>query len=156
MLGVNLIGYNNNPEATQSSFFEGFYRTGDIGIWKNGRIYIVDRLKELIKYKGLQVAPAEIEALLVSHPDIDDAAVIGVEDKSQATEVPRAYIVVKPGVAMQARDVIEFVHKNASNHKRLRGGVVFVEEIAKSPSGKILRKQLRQRVADEEKMKSKL
>lgn len=149
-------GYHNRPQANKSSFLNGFYRTGDIGVWRNGRIYIVDRRKELIKYKGLQVAPAELEALLISHPKIDDAAVIGVWDGSQATEVPRAYVVVKPEINLKAREVVEFVAKNLSNHKRLRGGVVFVKEIAKSPSGKILRKELRQQVATEEAAKAKL
>ncbi len=149
-------GYSNRPEADQSSFFDGFFRTGDIGKWENGLVYVVDRLKELIKYKGLQVAPAELEALLVSHPKISDAAVIGVQDDSQATEVPRAFVVSQPGVFVQAQEVIDFVQANLSNHKRLRGGVVFVDEIPKSASGKILRKELRQRVADEEIVKAKL
>ena len=119
-------------------------------------VYIVDRLKELIKYQGLQVAPAELEALLISHPKIADAAVIGVYNESQATEVPRAFIVTHAEVEMQAQEAVEFVQSNLANHKRLRGGVVFVDEIPKSLSGKILRKELRQRVANEEKLKAKL
>ena len=116
----------------------------------------MDRLKELIKYKGLQVAPAELEALLISHPKIADAAVIGVYNVSQATEVPRAFIVPKPGINLKDQEVLEFVQEHLANHKRLRGGVVFVDEIPKSLSGKILRKELRQRVADEETLKPKL
>ena len=142
-------GYHNRPEANRESFLEGFYRTGDVGIFKNGLMYIVDRKKELIKYKGLQVAPAELEALLISHLKINDAAVIGVQDETQATELPRAYVVLKPDVDLKAQDVLDFVKKNLSSHKQLRGGVHFVEEIPKSASGKILRKELRARAATE-------
>ena len=152
-------GYHNRPEANQDSFFEGFIRTGDIGIWKDGRVYIIDRLKELIKYKGLQVAPAELEALLLSHPKVNDAAVIGVNDESQATEVPRAFVVAEAGADVSpvgANALIDFVKDNVANHKRLRGGVVFVDAIPKSASGKILRKELRARVAQEETRKAKL
>ena len=139
------IGYHKRPGATRDSFFEGFYRTGDVGFWRDGRLYIIDRLKELIKYKGLQVAPAELEALLLSHPKINDAAVIGVYDHSQATEVPRAFVVKEPGCDISAPEIVNFVQDNLANHKRLRGGVVLVEIIPKSASGKILRKELRAR-----------
>ena len=90
------------------------------------------------------MAPAELEAFLTTHPDIQDAAVIGVEDKVQATEVPRAFVVRKLGTKMEEGEVIEYVRANLANHKRLRGGVVFLEAIPKSASGKILRKELRQ------------
>lgn len=150
------IGYHNRPEANRTAFLDGFYRTGDVGIWKNGLVYIVDRLKELIKYKGLQVAPAELEALLISHPKINDAAVIGVQDEVQATEVPRAFVVAKPGVTLVAQEVIDFVQENVAQYKRLRGGVVFLDDIPKSASGKILRKILRETVAAEDKVKAKL
>ena len=142
-------GYHNRPEANRDSFLHGFYRTGDIGVCKNGLVYIVDRKKELIKYKGLQVAPAELEALLISHPKINDAAVIGIRDESQATEVPRAYVVVKPQQVLKVEEVVAFVKENLASHKQLRGGVVFVDEIPKSASGKILRKELRVRAASE-------
>lgn len=142
-------GYHNRPDANRDSFKDGFYRTGDIGICKDGLIYIVDRKKELIKYKGLQVAPAELEALLISHPKINDAAVIGIQDDSQATEVPRAYIVTKFGTRLNEKEVADFVKENLASHKQLRGGVVFVDEVPKSPSGKILRRELRAEVASE-------
>jgi 4-coumarate--CoA ligase len=100
----------------------------------------VDRKKELIKYKGLQVAPAELEALLLSHPDILDAAVIGVE--WQGTEAPRAYVVADHK-KISAENIVDFVKKNVTSHKQLRGGVIFLDAIPKSPSGKILRKDLR-------------
>ena len=148
-------GYHNRPEADRDSFLDGFYRTGDIGIYKNGLVWIVDRKKELIKYKGLQVAPAELEALLISHPKINDAAVIGIRDESQATEVPRAYVVAEPDTDLKAQEVMDFVRENLANHKQLRGGVVFVDEVPKTASGKILRKELRARAA-EERVKAKL
>lgn len=116
----------------------------------------MDRLKELIKYKGLQVAPAELEALLIGHPKINDAAVIGVYNEAQATEVPRAFVVAEPGSQATAQEIIDFVRANLSSHKRLRGGVVFVDTIPKSPSGKILRKDLRGKVAEETRIRAKL
>jgi 4-coumarate--CoA ligase len=102
--------------------------------------------QELIKYKGLQVAPAELEALLLSHELILDAAVIGVEHND--TEVPRAFVVADPK-KISERSIQEFVKKNAASHKQLRGGVTFVEAVPKSPSGKILRRELRERAKKE-------
>lgn len=141
-------GYYQNDAATKESFTEDWFHTGDIAKFRNGLFYIVDRKKELIKYKGLQVAPAELEAVLVSHPDILDAAVIGVEADDGLNEVPRAYVVAakaKDKERISARDVVEYVKRNAAGYKQLRGGVVFVDEVPKSPSGKILRKDLRDR-----------
>lgn len=97
-------------------------------------------MKELIKYKGLQVAPAELEAFLITHPSILDAAVIGVS--TAGTEAPRAYIV--PSGTITEQDVREFVKSHVADYKQLRGGVVFIDAIPKSPSGKILRKELRE------------
>lgn len=143
-------GYLNRPEADRDSFLNGFYRTGDIGVWNNGLIHIVDRKKELIKYKGTQVAPAELEALLVGHSKVNDAAVIGVPDPADKhNEVPRAFIVGKPGENVSEQELKDYVKENLSAYKQLRGGVVFIDEIPKSPSGKILRKDLRARVAAE-------
>jgi len=97
--------------------------------------------QELIKYKGLQVAPAEIEALLISHQDVLDAAVVGVR-LEDGNEVPRAYVVAnKQKVSKQVID--DLVKGNLADFKRLRGGIVFVDTIPKSPSGKILRRELR-------------
>ncbi|KAL8749107.1 MAG: hypothetical protein Q9184_006937, partial [Pyrenodesmia sp. 2 TL-2023] len=97
--GPNIFkGYLNNPEGTQNALTEdGFFKTGDVGYQdSNGNFYITDRVKELIKYKGFQVPPAELEGLLTSHPKINDVAVVGLYDKAQATEVPRAYVVPAP------------------------------------------------------------
>ncbi|KAJ9649292.1 hypothetical protein H2199_000067 [Coniosporium tulheliwenetii] len=134
-------GYHKNPEANKEAFIDGWFRTGDIALFKDGMFYIVDRKKELIKYKGLQVAPAELEALLLSHPLILDAAVIGVE--AEGTEVPRAYVVADRQ-KMPPEKIEAFVADNVADYKRLRGGVVYLDAIPKSPSGKILRKDLRE------------
>lgn len=138
-------GYFGNPKATRETFLQpgGWLRTGDIGLLKNGLIYIVDRKKELIKYKGMQVAPAELEKLLLAHPQILDAAVIGVPDADGTNEVPRAYVVVADRAKTTEEAIKRYVRENAASHKQLRGGVVYIDAIPKSPSGKILRKDLR-------------
>ncbi|KAJ7667032.1 4-coumarate-CoA ligase [Mycena rosella] len=135
-------GYHNNPEANAEAFKDGFFRTGDIGFIQNERLYIVDRKKELIKYKGLQVAPAELEAVLLSHPHILDAAVIGIYDEKECTEVPRAYVVADKTV-IGATAIQEFVKNRLASHKQVRGGVEYVNQIPKSAAGKILRKEIR-------------
>lgn len=137
-------GYWGNEEANREAFSkDGWFKTGDVGLFKDGMFYIVDRKKELIKYKGHQVAPAELEALLVSHPEILDAAVIGVPLPQEETEVPRAYIVADPKT-ITADQVAGWVAERVGNHKKLRGGIFFLPAIPKSPSGKILRKDLRE------------
>lgn len=135
-------GYLNNPEATANTIdSEGWLHTGDIGYADDeGYFYIVDRLKELIKYKGYQVAPAELEALLLTHPKIGDAAVIPSPDE-EAGEVPKAFIVIKPDQELSAEDVMAFVAEKVSPQKKVRL-VEFVESIPKSASGKILRRIL--------------
>ncbi|KAF7319145.1 AMP binding protein [Mycena chlorophos] len=148
-------GYLNNVAATENAITpDGWFKTGDIAVRdRNGFYAIVDRKKELIKYKGFQVPPAELEALLLSHPDIADAAVIGILDAEEATELPRAYIVpANPGKldkatkqAAFARSVQKWVEGRVAKHKYLRGGVEVVEVIPKSAAGKILRKELRER-----------
>jgi 4-coumarate--CoA ligase len=135
-------GYYNNPEADAESFTDEWFHTGDIGEFRNGLFYIVDRKKELIKYKGMQVAPAELEALLINHDDIADAAVIGVLTEDGHNEVPRAYVVADSS-KISGQQIQEYVKANVANYKQLRGGVVFLDAIPKSPAGKILRKDLR-------------
>ncbi|KAM7218320.1 putative 4-coumarate--CoA ligase [Rhypophila decipiens] len=151
--GPNVVtGYWENEEVDRASFCEDelggekWFMTGDVALWRKdtGMFYIVDRKKELIKYKGNQVAPAELEALLVTDERILDAAVIGVDDLGEGTEVPRAYVVPVDPRAVTPAEIVEWVAGQVSNHKRLRGGVVFMEAIPKSPSGKILRKDLRE------------
>jgi acyl-CoA synthetase (AMP-forming)/AMP-acid ligase II len=136
-------GYLNNEAATRSSIdAEGFFHTGDIGhIDDHDRYFIVDRLKELIKYKGFQVAPAELEALLLSHPNIADVAVIGVLDE-EGEEVPKAFVVFKE--PQNPDEIMEFVASRVAPHKKIRR-VEVVDQIPKSPTGKILRRILRDR-----------
>jgi len=135
-------GYLNNPEATARTIdSDGWLHTGDIGHYDEDEcFFIVDRLKELIKYKGFQVPPAELEALLITHPNIDDVAVIGVPD-IEAGELPKAFVVRRGNVT--ADEIMDFVAKKVQPQKKLRGGVEFVDQIPKSASGKILRRMLR-------------
>ena len=155
--GPNVFkGYLNNPEGTKNALTpDGYFKTGDVGHQdKDGNFYITDRVKELIKYKGFQVPPAELEGILLSHPKVNDVAVIGIYIKQQATEVPRAYIVPKPGIggtAETAHDITAWLQAKVANHKRLRGGVHFVDEIPKSASGKILRRLLKAKAEEDEK-----
>ncbi|KAG0001552.1 putative fatty-acid--CoA ligase FadD10 [Modicella reniformis] len=139
-------GYRNNPKATQETIdVEGWLHTGDVGFIDEGEnLFVVDRIKELIKYKGFQVAPAELEAILLSHPHILDTAVIGVEDKEQATELPLAFVVKHPEhPELSEQGVKDFVDSKVAPHKKLRGGVRFIDAIPKSAAGKILKKDLR-------------
>ncbi|MGE0219519.1 AMP-binding protein, partial [Mycolicibacterium sp.] len=145
--GPNVMaGYLNNEQATRATIDEdGWLHTGDLAqVDAHGCVYIVDRLKELIKYKGYQVPPAELEALLLTHPGIADAAVIGVHD-DEGEEVPKAFVVRQPGddgAALTEEAVIEFVAGQVAPYKKVRQ-VEFIDAIPKSASGKILRKDLR-------------
>ncbi len=136
-------GYLNNAAATaQTIDGEGWLHTGDIGhVDSDGHLYIVDRLKELIKYKGFQVAPAELEALLLTHPAVADAAVIGIPDE-EAGEIPVGYVVMKAGHDATEQEIADFVAGDVAHYKRL-GKVTKVEAIPKSASGKILRRVLK-------------
>ena len=138
-----MAGYLNNAEATALTIdAEGWLKTGDVAtIDADGHVTIVDRLKELIKYKGFQVPPAELEALLLTHPKIADVAVIGVPD-TEAGEIPRAFIVLRADQTLTAADVTAFMHDKFATYKVVQD-VVFVDAIPKSASGKILRRLLR-------------
>jgi len=154
--GPNIFkGYLNNPEVTAHALTpDGYFKTGDVGHQdENGNFYITDRVKELIKYKGFQVPPAELEGILIGHPSVNDVAVIGIYNKDQATEVPRAYIVPANSFGRgekEAQEIIEWLNQKVASHKRLRGGVRFVDEIPKSVSGKILRRMLKVKAQEEE------
>ena len=134
---------------------DNYFRTGDIGYQDaEGNFYITDRLKELIKYKGFQVAPAELEGLLVGNEMVADACVVGVYDEAQETEVPMAFVVKTEKVRgvrdeVVERGIKEWVDGRVAGHKRLRGGVRFVDAIPKSAAGKILRRVLRDKVKTE-------
>jgi 4-coumarate--CoA ligase len=138
-------GYLNNDEATRHTIDQdGWLHTGDIAVVDDDdHVSIVDRVKELIKYKGFQVPPAELEALIVSHPKVLDVAVIGIPDV-EAGELPKAFVVAAPGSGITAEELQGYVAEHVSSYKRIRQ-VEFVDEIPKSPSGKILRRLLRDR-----------
>jgi acyl-coenzyme A synthetase/AMP-(fatty) acid ligase len=133
---------------------DGWFRTGDVGFLdKDGNLTITDRVKELIKYKGFQVPPAELEGYLASHDKVDDVAVVGVESAELGTEVPRAYIVRKGGMSAvqpnDAEEIIKWMNNKVANHKKLRGGIKFVDAVPKSVSGKILRRVLKEQAKKE-------
>uniref|UniRef100_A0A803P8C0 Uncharacterized protein n=1 Tax=Cannabis sativa TaxID=3483 RepID=A0A803P8C0_CANSA len=135
-------GYVGNEKATAETLdSEGWLKTGDLCMFDSeGYLYIVDRLKELIKYKAYQVPPAELEHLLHSHPDIADAAVIPYPDEV-AGQLPMAYVVRKPGSNLTEAQVIDFVAQKVAPYKKVRR-VAFINAIPKSPAGKILRREL--------------
>ncbi|TAQ86621.1 hypothetical protein B7494_g5056 [Chlorociboria aeruginascens] len=156
-----VLGYLNNDKANKETFLDDtdglgrWMRTGDEALFRkspkgNEHVYIVDRIKELIKVKGLQVAPAELEAHLLAHPSVADCAVIQVPDDA-AGEVPKAFVVKASSIGLEdndrllARDIAKHVEQHKARHKWLKGGVEFVDIIPKSPSGKILRRLLRDR-----------
>ena len=138
-------GYLNNPSATEDMIDdENWLHSGDIGkADDDGYLYVVDRVKELIKYKGLQVAPAELEGIIQSHPAVADVAVIPSPDE-EAGEIPKAFVVVKPDATLTADEVIAYVAERVSPQKKVRK-VEFIDVIPKVPSGKILRRQLVER-----------
>ena len=136
-------GYLNNAAATADTIdADGWLHTGDVArVDADGRYAIVDRVKELIKYKGFQVPPAELEALLVTHPAVADVAVIPVADE-EAGEIPKAFVVLKPGAVAPADELMAFVAERVASYKQVRA-VEFIDAIPKSASGKILRRMLR-------------
>ncbi|XP_055609208.1 uncharacterized protein LOC129756376 [Uranotaenia lowii] len=137
-------GYHNNKKATDDIMTEGgWLRTGDVAHYdENFQFYITDRLKELIKVKGFQVAPAELEEILRDHPEVEDAAVVG-QPHPISGEVPRAFVVVKKSSKTTEDDLKQFVASKVAVYKKLEGGVTFIDSIPKNPSGKILRRVLR-------------
>ncbi|KAL3835441.1 hypothetical protein ACJIZ3_010177 [Penstemon smallii] len=140
-------GYLNDPESTENTVDkEGWLHTGDIGfIDSDDELFIVDRLKELIKYKGFQVAPAELEALLLTNPNISGAAVVSMIDE-EAGEVPVAFVVRSNGSTITEDEIKQFIHQKVVFYKRINR-VFFTDVIPVSPSGKILRKDLRARLS---------
>jgi acyl-CoA synthetase (AMP-forming)/AMP-acid ligase II len=136
-------GYLNNPEATAATIdANGWLHTGDLGhVDADGHLYVVDRLKELIKYKGFQVPPAELEAVLLSHPDVTDAAVVGLPD-DEAGEIPVGYVTLRADCAASPAEIMQFVAERVASYKQVRRLEV-IEAIPKSASGKILRRVLK-------------
>jgi len=153
------LGYANNAEATKASFFDGWVRTGDeVIINEKSELFVVDRLKEIMKVRGFQVAPAELEGHLLMHPDVSDTCVVGVPDEYSG-EIPLAFVALhhsavkraasNPGEADNIKaDLIKHVADHKINYKWLAGGVEFVDIIPKNPSGKLLRRLLRDKAKE--------
>ncbi|KAI9354250.1 hypothetical protein BD770DRAFT_392701 [Pilaira anomala] len=160
--GPNIMkGYINNPEATAECIDEeGYFHTGDVVVVdENEHFFIVDRKKELIKYNGFQVPPAELEGILITYPGIVDCAVIGIYNHNLATEMPRAYVTLEEDLSPSTKlseSIMEFVAEKVVSYKQLRS-LRFIDAIPRSPAGKILRRVLREGSKDEDKsFKSKL
>ncbi|KZT30741.1 amp dependent CoA ligase [Neolentinus lepideus HHB14362 ss-1] len=162
------LGYYKDDKATKETFLQidgkRWVRTGDeVLIKENGDLFVVDRIKELIKVRGFQVAPAELEGHLLGHPDVADVCVVGVLDEYSG-EVPLAYVVLQPQSAQRIKEdpaaaenikaaIKKYVADNKSNYKQLAGGVEFIDQIPKNPSGKLLRKNLRAKARSEREVK---
>ncbi|TFK24405.1 acetyl-CoA synthetase-like protein [Coprinopsis marcescibilis] len=149
------LGYLKSSKATKETFFDGWVRTGDeVAISADNEVYVFDRVKELLKVNGLQVAPAELEGCLLGHPFVDDACVIGVPHPLMG-EIPLAYVVPSRDIAdwtgdgqvqiNVSQDISKYVAMRKAGYKHLRGGIRFIDSIPKSPSGKILRRILKER-----------
>lgn len=139
--------YHKNPEATAEAIdAEGWLHTGDVAFHEDGFFSIVDRLKELIKVKGYQVSPSQLEEELLKHPGVMDAGVTCVKDE-RAGELPRAYIVRKSNCS--AEDIMSYMKDRMAPYKQLKGGIRFVEDLPKNPTGKLLRKVLKEMAAND-------
>jgi len=155
----NALGYYNNEEATKETFVDGWVRTGDVAkIDRNLELWILDRMKEIMKVRGFQVAPAELEGCILDHPDVNDTCVVGIPDEYSG-EVPLAFVVLNSDAAKRAEkntdegakikaSIQKHVSDNKVYYKRLAGGVEFVLTIPKNPSGKLLRRVLREKARD--------
>ncbi|KAK7067855.1 hypothetical protein SK128_024644 [Halocaridina rubra] len=137
-----MTSYLNNEEATADTIdSEGWLHTGDVGYFdEDGFLKIVDRSKELIKVKGLQVSPSELEDIIRQHEQVLDVGVLGVPD-DRSGEVPRAYVVTKNKIL--EKDIHSFIDTRVAPHKKLTGGVVFIDQLPKTPTGKLLRRELK-------------
>ncbi|KAH8343576.1 uncharacterized protein pdgy [Drosophila kikkawai] len=144
-----MAGYLNNEEANQVTFHPGnWLRSGDVAFYdEDGLFYITDRMKELIKVKGFQVPPAELEAVLRDHPKILEAAVFSIPHELNG-EAPRAIVVLRQGQEATAEEIAAYVAERVAHYKRLEGGVIFVDEVPKNPTGKILRRELKLKFSD--------
>jgi 4-coumarate--CoA ligase len=147
--GPNVMkGYWRNPTATKNTFSpegERWLRTGDVAyVDVDNSFYIIDRIKELIKVKANQVAPAELEALILEHPDVADVAVIGIPTP-EGDEKPRAFVMRQANAKVTEEEIFNYVKERAVRYKWLTAGVEWVDLVPKNPSGKILRRQLRER-----------
>ncbi|KAH7913982.1 hypothetical protein BJ138DRAFT_1170978 [Hygrophoropsis aurantiaca] len=162
------LRYEGNPEATAETFVDGWLRTGDeVKMNRDGEIFVLDRIKEMLKVRGYQVAPAELEGCLLDHPDVADTCVVSIQD-DYSGELPLAFVVLHPEAAKRAasdsqsaeqikQSIMKHVADNKVSYKKLAGGVEFIESIPKNPSGKLLRRVLRDKArAMKPKSKAKL
>src|SRR2546428_4095391 len=137
-------GYWNKPQDTADVIRDGWFHTGDVGRRDDkGYVFIVDRKKEFIKYKGFGVGPAEVEAVLCEHPAVADADVIG-KPNDEAGEIPKAFVQLRPNAQATAEELIAFVKERISDYKRVRE-IEFIEKVPRTASGKILRRELAER-----------
>ncbi|ONK57952.1 uncharacterized protein A4U43_C09F5990 [Asparagus officinalis] len=138
-----IVGYVGDDDANASTFHtEGWLKTGDVCYFDSkGFLYVVDRLKELIKYKGYQVPPAELERLLYSLPGVADAAVVPSMKQEDVGQIPVAFVVEKPGSNLSQHQIMDYVAKQVAPYKKIRK-VVFIDSIPKSASGKVIRREL--------------
>ena len=143
-----MMGYYRNEQATRETYVGDWLRTGDImRVDEHGNFWVTDRLKELIKYKGFQVPPSELEDLLLKHPSVVDAAVTSIYSDEQATELPIAYVTLLLSTPVSQKrkllvEIREWADGQVAGYKKLRGGVFELENLPKTPSGKILRREL--------------
>ena len=134
-------GYWRKPDDTAAVLRDGWFFTGDVGkVDENGYVFIVDRKKEFIKYKGFGVGPAEVEAVLCEHPSVADAGVIGKPDEA-AGEIPKAFVQLRAGATVTAEELMDFVKERIADYKRVRE-VEFIDKVPRTASGKILRREL--------------
>ena len=138
-----MLGYLNNQEQTDEVLVgDGWLRTGDLAEQdEHGNVFIVDRLKEVIKYKGYQVPPAELEAVLLTHPEVADSAVVGVV-RQDGLEIPKGFVVMQPNHKATETDIMQYVAERVAPYKKIRE-IEFVEVVPKSSTGKILRRELK-------------
>ncbi|KAK4936008.1 hypothetical protein LTR10_023055 [Elasticomyces elasticus] len=147
-LAICLRGYAKNKEETAATFKDGWFLTSDVvRVDEDNFIWVTERKKELIKYKGYQVPPAELEGILLSHPDVLDAAVCATWDQTQVTELPTAYVSLQKSVASAEipyvlREIRKYTEAKISPYKRLRGGVYHLQQIPRGANGKLLRRLL--------------
>ncbi|KAG2065596.1 acetyl-CoA synthetase-like protein [Suillus decipiens] len=153
------LGYANNPEATRETFVNGWLRTGDeVKMNRKGEIVVLDRLKEMLKVRGFQVAPAELEGCILDHPDVTDTCVVGIQD-DYSGELPLAFVVLRPEAAKRVEEspeaadeikasIMKHVIDNKVGYKKLAGGVEFIDVVPKNPSGKLLRRVLRDKARE--------
>ncbi|CAG2113162.1 unnamed protein product, partial [Medioppia subpectinata] len=147
--GPKLFSGYLNVNATDDIDSEGWLRTGDIGHYdERHRLFITDRIKELIKWTTYQVSPTELELFLQTHPSVAEVAVIGVSHRTE-TQWPRAYVIRRPGYTTTAQELCQYVSDSVGFSKRLRAGVVFIDHIPRTNIGKVDRKYFKQLVANE-------